>query len=60
MDISSLKAIGGDSLTDSILTDEIFVNNASSQANSIKISVGEYAEVMKNFVYYIYSDNIEQ
>ena len=60
MDITSLKAIGGDSLTDSILTDEIFVKNASSQANSKKISVGEYAEVMKNFVYYIYSDNIEK
>ena len=60
MDISCLKAVGGNNTADSILTDQIYMKNSSDhdQNNQVEITIGEYANVLKNHVYYIYSDNI--
>ena len=60
MDISCLKAIGGNNTADSILTDQIYMKNSSEHdhGNQVEITIGDYAKVLKNHVYYIYSDNI--
>jgi len=61
MEISCLKAVGGNNSVDSILTDQLYKKNPSSQHDHekyVEITVGEYADVLKNHVYYIYSDDI--
>ena len=59
-EISCLRAIFKNDSKSSILTDQIYSQNLTHNYKQIEITVAEYANVIKNKIYYIYSDNAQE
>lgn len=58
IDISCLKAIFENDTKSSILTDQKYGNDSSINVKQVEISIAEYLNLVKNNIYFIYSDDV--